>query len=82
MAAKNFIKQTLFKESVGDNKLADSARVSNKKIDELCNMLEEHNTCSRRVCHNLAGTRQLQSAQLGAASISAITDILQRIARK
>lgn len=86
MATKNFIKQTLLKESVGDSKLADSARVSNKKIDELYNILRgTHNTPVHGVfATTLAGIRQLlQSAQLGAASISAITDVnFQRIARE
>jgi len=85
MATKNFVKDTLLKESANDPKAVDRARVAGRKMDELYNILRgTHNTPVHGVlATTLAGTRQLlQSAQLGAASISAITDVnFQRIAR-
>lgn len=86
MATKNFIKQTLQKSAAGDDKAEGAARSASKKIDELYNIIQgTHNTPVNRFwATTLAGTRQLlQSAQLGAAAISAITDVnFNRIARR
>jgi len=86
MATKNFIKQTLAKAAAGVDKQESAARSTNKKVDELYNILQgTHNTPVNRFwATSLAGTRQLlQSAQLGAAAISAITDVnFNRIARR
>jgi hypothetical protein len=86
MATKNFIKQTLEKSASGDPKAIDAANSTNRKIDELYNILRgTHNTpVNRRWGTTFAGIRQLlQAAQLGAASISAITDVnFNRIARR
>ena len=86
MATKNFIKQTLAKSAAGDDKAESAARSANKKIDELYNIIQgTHNTPVNRFwATTFAGTRQLlQSAQLGAAAISAITDVnFNRIARR
>lgn len=86
MATKNFIKQTLAKSAAGDQKAEDAARSTNKKVDELYNILQgTHNAPINRFwATTFAGTRQLlQSAQLGAAAISAITDVnFNRIARR
>ncbi len=86
MATKNFIKQTISKSAAGVQKQEGAARSANRKIDELYNILQgTHNTPVNRFwATTLAGTRQLlQSAQLGAAAISAITDVnFSRIARR
>lgn len=86
MATKNFIKETLSKSAAGVQKQESAARSANRKIDELYNIIQgTHNTPANRFwATTLAGTRQLlQSAQLGAAAISAITDVnFNRIARR
>lgn len=86
MATKNFIKQTLAKSAAGEDAAESAARSTNKKVDELYNILQgTHNTPVNRFwATTFAGTRQiLQSAQLGAAAISAITDVnFNRIARR
>lgn len=86
MATKNFIKQTLAKSAAGQDAAESAARSTNKKVDELYNILQgTHNTPVNRFwASTFAGTRQiLQSAQLGAAAISAITDVnFNRIARR
>ena len=86
MATKSFLKQTLQKASGGDAAAERKARSTSKKIDELYNILTGlHNSpVNETAATTMAGIRQLlQSAQLGAASISAITDLnFQRIARR
>ena len=86
MATKSFLKQTLQKASGGDAAAEKKAQTTSKKIDELYNILTGlHNSpINATLATTMAGIRQLlQSAQLGAASISAITDLnFQRIARR
>ena len=86
MATKNFIKQTLAKSAAGDDKAEDAVRSTAKRVDELYNILQGTNNAPIRRfwATTFAGTRQiLQSAQLGAAAISAITDVnFNRIARR
>ena len=84
-ATINFMKQTIAKRAAGDVKMEDKARKAAKSIDDLYGVLSgRNNTPIDSFWGNtFAGLRQLlQSAQLGAASIAAITDVnFQRIAR-
>ena len=86
MATKNFIKQTLAKSASGNDAAESASRSASKKVDELYNILQgTHNTPVNRFwATTMSGIRQtLQSAQLGAAAISAITDVnFNRIARR
>ncbi len=86
MATKEFIKQTIRKGAAGDAKAEDRVASQSKKIDELYNILNGTNNqpINRKLAVTMAGTRQLlQSAQLGAAAISALTDVnFNRIARQ
>jgi len=85
-ATVNFMKQTLEVRASG-NQAAEKAVVStNRKVDELYMAVTGANNSPSNAfwAQTLAGTRQvLQSAQLGAASLAAITDVnFQRIARQ
>jgi hypothetical protein len=87
-ATTNFIKQKLRKpaEESADEKLIDKAKKTGKRIDEFYAAVTGRNNApiDGRFASVFAGLRQtLQSAQLGAASISAITDLnFQRMARQ
>jgi len=84
-ATITFLKQTLNKKSSGDVKAENKARSTAKKIDELYMAITGRNNepVNGVFAATMAGTRQiLQSAQLGSAAISAITDLnFQRMAR-
>lgn len=84
-ATITFLKQTLSKKSSGDVKAENKARSTAKKIDELYMAITGRNNepVNGVFAATMAGTRQiLQSAQLGSAAISAITDLnFQRMAR-
>lgn len=85
-ATVNFMKQTLEVRASG-NQAAEKAVVStNRKVDELYMAVTGANNSPSNAfwAQTLAGVRQvLQSAQLGAASLAAITDVnFQRIARQ
>jgi len=86
MATKEFIKQTIRKQAAGDSKAEDRVASQSAKMDELYNILNgtSNQPINRKWANTFAGTRQLlQSAQLGAAAISALTDVnFNRIARK
>ena len=86
MATKEFIKQTIRKQAAGDSKAEDRVARQSEKIDELYNILNgtSNQPIDRKWAATFAGTRQLlQSAQLGAAAISALTDVnFNRIARQ
>lgn len=85
-ATTEFIKQTIRKEASGDAKAEDRVASQSAKMDELYNILNgtSNQPINRKWANTFAGTRQLlQSAQLGAAAISALTDVnFNRIARK
>lgn len=85
-ATINFMKQRLSKKSLGVEKLEDKARRTGRQIDELYLAFTGNNNAPVNgfFASTFAGLRQtLQSAQLGAASIGAITDLnFQRIARQ
>lgn len=87
-ATVNFMKQTLeVRAKVSGDEAAEKAAVSTaKKVDELYMAVTGANNSPVNTfwAQTLAGTRQvLQSAQLGAASLAAITDVnFQRIARQ
>ena len=80
----NFLKQTLVKNAKDDDAMK-AALSADKKIDDLYMAVTGKNNSpvNGLLASTFAGTRQiLQAAQLGAASISAITDLnFQRIAR-
>ena len=80
----NFLKQTLVKNAKTDVAMK-SAQSADKKIDDLYMAVTGKNNSpvNGLFASTMAGTRQmLQAAQLGAASISAITDLnFQRLAR-
>ena len=86
-ATINFVKTTLAKKAAGDVKKESKANRAANSLERLY-MAATGNTNTPvgagRVAATMAGLRQLlQSAQLGAASISAITDLnFQRIARR
>ena len=83
-ATLQFLKQTLVKNAKTE-KAAKQAKAADKKIDDLYMFVTGKNNSPVNAfwASTFAGTRQiLQSAQLGAASISAITDLnFQRMAR-
>lgn len=85
-ATKNFLKQTIQKKAAGDSRLEDRASRQAKKVDDLFSAVTGQNNIpvDKRMMATFAGIRQvLQSAQLGAAAISAVTDVnFQRIARR
>ena len=92
-ATTNFLKQTLSKKAKTkaltgkiDAKAEDKALKTGKKIDNLYSAVTGRNNApvDGVFASSFAGLRQiLQSAQLGAASISAITDLnFQRLARQ
>lgn len=86
-ATVSFLKDTIKKQAglKADVKAEEAARKSAMKIDELYNAVTNNinSPVDGKFAASLAGLRQvLQSAQLGAAAISAITDVnFQRIAR-
>lgn len=86
-ATVNFLKQTAQKQAAmtGDEAMENAARKSAAKIDSFYMAVTGANNApiDSRVMSTFAGLRQvLQSAQLGAAAISAITDMnFQRMAR-
>ena len=83
-----FMKETLSKQAKmsKDEALKNKARVTGKRIDEMYMAISGRNNSpiNGKFASTMAGTRQiLQSAQLGAAAISAITDVnFQRMARQ
>lgn len=85
-ATITFMKQTLRKKASGDEKMENRARVTGKQIDELYMAFTGKNNepVHGGFATTMAGIRQtLQSAQLGSAAISAITDVnFQRMARQ
>jgi hypothetical protein len=86
-ATVNFLKQTAQKQAAmaGDEAMENAARKSAAKLDTFYMAVTGANNSpiDSRVMSTFAGLRQvLQSAQLGAAAISAITDVnFQRMAR-
>jgi hypothetical protein len=84
-ATVNFVKQTLQKDAAGDQAAENAARRSSTAIDTLYSNVNGNINApvDSRIAYSFAGIRQvLQSAQLGAAAISAITDMnFGRIAR-
>ena len=84
-ATITFMKQTIAKRAAGDIKMEDKARKAAKSIDNLYGVMSGRANApvNSFFGNTMAGLRQLlQSAQLGAASIAAITDVnFQRIAR-
>jgi hypothetical protein len=84
-ATVTFMKQSLMQRAAGDIKKEDAARSAANTVDSLFNYLSGRSLApiNTKWGNVLAGVRQLlQSAQLGAASIAAITDVnFQRIAR-
>lgn len=84
-ATVEFMKQTLAKRAAGDAKASDKARSAAAKIDNYYDALSGRSNAPVNSTYGrvFAGLRQiLQSAQLGAASLAAITDVnFQRIAR-
>lgn len=84
-ATITFMKQTIAKRAAGDVKMEDKARKAAKSIDNLYGVMSGRANApvNSFFGNSMAGLRQLlQSAQLGAASIAAITDVnFQRIAR-
>ena len=84
-ATVNFVKQTLQKDAAGNQALERSARKATSSIDALYSSVtgDINAPVDSRIGYTFAGIRQiLQSAQLGAASISAVTDMnFGRIAR-
>jgi len=87
-ATISFIKTDLKKQAAvaGDSAMETKAARTGKRIDELYGALTGSSNApiSSNFAATMAGTRQiLQSAQLGAAAISAITDLnFQRMARQ
>lgn len=85
-ATIKFLQDTIRKQAAGDEALENAARTNSNNLEELylaatgANNSPVNGTFGR----TFAGLRQvLQSAQLGAASISAITDLnFQRMARQ
>ena len=84
-ATVNFMKQTIAKRAAGNEKMENQARRAAKSIDDLYGVMSgrANTPVSSFFGNTFAGLRQiLQSAQLGAASIAALTDLnFQRIAR-
>lgn len=86
-ATVNFLKQTIQKQAsiAGDEAMENAARKSSAKLDTFYLAVTGANNSpiDSRVMATFAGLRQvLQSAQLGAAAISATTDVnFQRMAR-
>lgn len=85
-ATLTFMKQTLAKKSSGDQALERRAVKTSKQIDELYMALSGSTNApvDGILASTMAGTRQvLQSAQLGSAALSAVTDLnFQRLARQ
>ena len=83
-----FMKDTLTKQAnmAKDEALKDKARSTGKRLDDMYMAVSGRNNSpiNSKFASTMAGTRQiLQSAQLGAAAISAITDVnFQRLARQ
>ena len=83
----NYIKETINKEAAisGDPKLRDKARTQVKQIEVLYNAVtgRANAPVSGFIANTFAGLRSLlQSAQLGAATLSAVTDLnFQRLTR-
>lgn len=80
-----FLKGTLAKRAAGDAKKEDAARGMSKKLENYYAAFSgaKNQPINTFYANTFAGLRQLlQSAQLGAASIAALTDVnFQRIAR-
>jgi hypothetical protein len=87
-ATITFMKDTLTKQAkmAKDEGLKDKARSTGKRLDDMYMAVSGRNNSpiNSKFASTMAGTRQvLQSAQLGAASISAVTDVnFQRLARQ
>jgi len=83
-----FMKDTLTKQAkmAKDEALKDKARSTGKQLDDMYMAVSGRNNSpiNSKFASTMAGTRQvLQSAQLGAAAISAVTDVnFQRLARQ
>ena len=81
-----FLKQTLVKNAEGDEAATKAIQGADSQIDNYYSAVTGKNNepVNAFWAHTFAGIRQvLQSAQLGAASISAITDVnFQRMARQ
>jgi len=83
-----FMKDTLTKQAkmAKDEALKDKARSTGKRLDDMYMAVSGRNNSpiNSKFASTMAGTRQiLQSAQLGAAAISAVTDVnFQRLARQ
>jgi len=83
-----FMKDTLTKQAkmAKDEGLKDKARSTGKRLDDMYMAVSGRNNSpiNSKFASTMAGTRQvLQSSQLGAASISAVTDVnFQRLARQ
>ena len=84
-ATVNFVKQTLQKDAAGDAAAENAARKASAALDTLYSNVNGsiNAPVDSKVAYTFAGLRQvLQSAQLGAASLAAITDTnFGRIAR-
>lgn len=82
----NFMKQTIAKKAAGDEAAERASSKSANSLESLFNALNGNTNkpVDSILGSTFAGIRQvLQSAQLGAASISALTDMnFQRIARR
>ena len=77
-ATVNFMKQTIAKRAAGNEKMENQARRAAKSIDDLYGVMSgrANTPVSSFFGNTFAGLRQiLQSAQLGAASIAALTDL-------
>jgi len=83
-ATVNFVKQTVEKENALKGNF-EKTNKTKKSIDNLYKIITGRNNApiDAKFASTMAGTRQiLQSAQLGSAAVSAITDVnFQRIAR-
>lgn len=84
-ATVNWLKQTIQKDAAGEAGAENLARRRSKQIDDLYGAILGNNNApvDGKFAATFAGLRQvLQAAQLGSASIAALTDLnFQRIAR-
>lgn len=84
-ATINYLQQTIRKAAAGDSTLEREASRASFGLDSLYGAIMGRNNSpvDTRVAYTMAGTRQLlQSAQLGSASIAAVTDLnFQRMTR-
>jgi hypothetical protein len=81
-----FLQQTIRKAAAGDAAMENRANTKAVAIDDLYGALMGRNNSpvDTRVAYTMAGTRQLlQAAQLGSASLAAVTDLnFQRMTRQ